>query len=100
MAVSPVIAENQPAPFITQMIEEDYSGGTRSASLDCFSINDAGMLAFLIGNDHSEFAVLFHNIDPLDINLSELLLAALQCKSGENKHRSQKRGNDSVSFQE
>src|SRR5262249_15976883 len=61
---------------------------------------DAGMLAFLVGNNHSEFAVLFHDVDALDINLRKLFLFALYGKGGKEKHRANQRGDHRVNFQE
>jgi len=44
------------------------------------------MLTFLIRNDHSEFAILLHNVDALDVNLLKLLLFVLNSKSRQEKH--------------
>ena len=58
------------------------------------------MLALLVGNNHIEFAVLFDDVYALDIDFSELLLAALHCESGENQHRDDKCRDDGVSLEE
>ena len=81
MSVATVVTKNETTHFVAQMIEEDHPGRTRSVSLNGFSVNDARMLAFLVGNNHPELAVLFHDVDALNIYLLKLLLSTLQRKS-------------------
>jgi hypothetical protein len=55
---------------------------------DHFPVHDAGVLAFLVGDDHPEPAVLFDDVDALHIDLGEpgpLLLPSGE--SGQGHHR-------------
>jgi hypothetical protein len=56
------------------------------------------MLSFLIGNNHPQLAVLFDNVDALDINLLKPLFFVLKRESRKEKYRAKKRGNKSVNF--
>src|SRR5262249_17225230 len=53
-----------------------------------------------IGNNHSQLAIFFHDVDPLDIYFLKLLLSTLQRESGGDKRHATKRGDDGVHLQE
>ena len=81
MSVATVVAENQTAHLVTQMIEENHSRRTLALPGDDLPVDDAGMLTLFVGDNHSKLAVLFDEVDALDIDLFKLLLLRLQDKS-------------------
>src|SRR5258708_11525153 len=99
MPLAAVVPEDEAAHFIARVVEEDHSRRARVGSLDDLAVRDAWMLAFLIGNHHPEPAVLFHDVDALDIDLLEPWFPVLNGK-GCNKGSAEKRGQNSVDLQE
>src|SRR5262245_27032237 len=73
VSVAAVLIEYEAAGFIASVIEEDHSRRSAVRPRHDFPVDDSCMLAFPIGNDHSQLAVLFHDVDALNIDFFKLL---------------------------
>src|SRR5436190_23887247 len=73
VAVTAILIKYESAGFIPAMIEEDHSRRSAVWPGDDFSLDHSWMLAFPIGDNHSELAVFFDDVDALNINLLKLL---------------------------
>src|SRR5262245_61730100 len=72
------------AAFVALIVEEDHA--RRSLTRQCLSFNDAGMLAFAVGNDHLQFAVFLDDVDSFYIDLGEFrpLIGLSECRDRED----------------
>ena len=56
------------------------------------------MLSLLVGYDHFQLAVLFHDVNALDVYFFKLLFLSLKREGRGNKHDTGKGGNDGIHF--
>src|SRR5581483_4609254 len=69
LAVFLIAIKTQAAAFIALLIEKEYAW--RSSPRQGLPVNHAGVLAFAVGDDHLQFAILFDDVDALDVQLSK-----------------------------
>ena len=100
MALIQITIVGQSATLISYLVEEKNARRPGSpVSLNHFSDHYSRVLPLLDGDNHFQLAILFHDVNALDIYFFKLLLLILKRKGRGKKHDAGESGNDGVHLQ-